>query len=549
MNHILSADRSRGAVPKASSAANAALWVATTACMLLHLQAGPAAGQCELGRLTASDAAADDWFGHSVSISGDTLLVGADGCDGPAGLDQGAAYVFVRQGRTWLQEAKLGAADPGRFDRFGVSVAIDRHTAVVGANWADGPGGDNQGAAYVFVREGTNWVQQAKLTAADGAAYDNFGTSVAISGDTVVIGAYGNDGPAGDNQGAAYVFVRQGTIWLPHTKLTAPEAAAGDQFGVSVSISGNILAVGANRDDFSLIDQGSTYTFVGGGTSWVCDTRHAPSDPESGDRYGTSVAISAEILVGGAEGYDGTAGADVGSAPMSARRSGHWFLMPRLMAADAEAGDEFGISVAVSGDIVVVGAHKKDVWTTPDAGAAYVFVRLGDNWAQETRLIAPVRDANDFFGYSVSVSGNVVAVGAHGHTGSEGARQGAVYVFGVGFDADLDRFVDGCDNCPDLENDQTDTDRDGDGDPCDNCPDIANPDQADADADGVGDACDNCPDAVNPDQADANADGTGDACEEYRYRYIGLCGAGASETMLPAVLILTAAPAYRRRRC
>src|SRR5439155_580953 len=158
----------------------------------------------------------------------------------------------------WTQEAKLTASDGAAGDNFGYSVAMDGDTAVVGSRSDDTPGGQNAGSAYVFVRTGTIWTQQAKLTASDGAAFDLFGQSVAVSGNTDVVGASADDTPAGDDAGSAYVFVRTGTTWTQRVHLLATDGAATDEFGVSVAVSGDTALVGAYRDDTAAgLDAGS----------------------------------------------------------------------------------------------------------------------------------------------------------------------------------------------------------------------------------------------------------------------------------------------------
>jgi hypothetical protein len=160
-------------------------------------------------KLAAGDVAAKDRFGRSVSISGDTAIVGAV-YDDDAGGNSGATYIFVRSGTSWTQQTKLTASDTTVGDWFGCSVAISGEVAIVGA-WRDDDAGDASGSAYIFVRSGTSWTQQSKLIASNTAAYDNFGVSVAISGDTAIIGAFVVD--------FAYIFVRNGTSWMYMTMM------------------------------------------------------------------------------------------------------------------------------------------------------------------------------------------------------------------------------------------------------------------------------------------------------------------------------------------
>ncbi len=219
----------------------------------------------EIAKLVASDAAALDEFGLSVSISGDTAIVGALR-DDDVPNDSGSAYVFQKVAGTWTQVAKLTASDAAAGDHFGESVSISDDTAIVGAHFDDDVPNDS-GSAYVFVKPGGGWsgslTEDAKLTASDAAADDRFGLSVSISGDTAIVGALlDDDVPSGS--GSAYVFVKPGGGWADaneDAKLTASDAAALDAFGHSVSISGDTAIVGANGDDDGGESSGSAYVF------------------------------------------------------------------------------------------------------------------------------------------------------------------------------------------------------------------------------------------------------------------------------------------------
>ena len=210
----------------------------------------------ESAKLLASDGAAGDVFGFEVAVSGDTAVVGAFR-DDDKGTESGSAYVFVRSGTTWTQQAKLLASDGAAGDEFGFSVAVSGDTAVVGA-FRDDDKGTESGSAYVFVRSGTTWTQQAKLLASDGRLFDIFGISIAVSGDTVVVGASFDD-DNGSASGSAYVFARSGTTWTQQAKLLASDGAFFDTFGTSVAVSGDTAVVGAFRDDDKGTDSGSAW--------------------------------------------------------------------------------------------------------------------------------------------------------------------------------------------------------------------------------------------------------------------------------------------------
>ncbi|MCG6975904.1 MAG: FG-GAP repeat protein, partial [Acidiferrobacterales bacterium] len=199
----------------------------------------------EAQKLIASDGAAGDQFGRSVSVSGDTAVVGAYAKDS----SRGAAYVFTRTGDTWSYQAKLIAEDGVANDLFGFSVSVSGDTAIISAH-SDDDNGNSSGSAYVFTRSGSVWSQQAKLIAGDAAANDLFGVSVSVSGDTAVIGASLND-DNGNASGSAYVFTRSGGVWSQQAKLLAADGAANDQFGRSVSVSGDTAVVGAYAKDSS----------------------------------------------------------------------------------------------------------------------------------------------------------------------------------------------------------------------------------------------------------------------------------------------------------
>ena len=248
-------------------------------------------------KLTADDGASWDRFGSSVSISGDRVVVGAFGDNSGSG----SAYVFSYNGSTWTQEAKLTASDAAAGDYFGYAVSISGDRVVVGA-YGDDIG---SGSAYVFSYDGSTWTQETKLTASDAAGMDYFGWSVSISGDRVVVGAFADD-PAG----SAYVFSYDGNGWTQEAKLTASDAADGDDFGQSVSISGYTVVVGVSAADTG---SGSAYVFRYDGSDWAEETKLTASDAAAYDHFGYAVSISGDRVVAAALGDD-DGGADTGAA-------------------------------------------------------------------------------------------------------------------------------------------------------------------------------------------------------------------------------------------
>ncbi len=380
--------------------------------------------------LTANDGAASDFFGRSIALSGDTVVVGADNDDIGANLEQGSAYVFTRSGTTWTPQQKLTATDGAADDFFGNSVTLSGDTVVVGAVRDDMDTKVDQGSAYVFIRSGTTWTQQQKLTAADGVGHDDFGISVALSGDTVVVGASDAKIGANTNQGSAYVFTRSGSVWTQQQKLTANDGAALDQFGFSVALSGDTVVVGAASDDIGAnTNQGSAYVFTRSGTNWTPQQKLTANDGAAGDVFGFSVALSGDTVVLSAIGDDIGANANQGSAYVFTRSGATWAQQQRLTANDGAANDDFGHSVALSGDTVVVGSDRDDIGVNTDQGSAYVFTRGGLVWTQQQKLTAADGSANENFGYAVALSGDTVVVSAITKTIGTNVKQGAAYVF------------------------------------------------------------------------------------------------------------------------
>ena len=386
----------------------------------------------EQQKLVASDGAASDYFGISVSVSGDTAVVGAYADDVGANTNQGSAYVFVRSAGVWTEQQKLVASDGAPSDFFGYSVSVSGDTAVVGA-YSDNFGANaNQGSAHVFVRSAGVWSQQKMFTASDGAADDFFGRSVSVSGDTAVVGSYWDDVGANANQGSAHVFVRSAGVWSQQKKFTASDGAAGDKFGISVSVSGNTAVVGAYADDIGgTTNQGSAYVFVRSAGLWTEQQKLIASDGAASDQFGVSVSVSGDTAVVGAYADDVGANTAQGSAYVFVRSAGLWTQEQKLVASDGASADYFGFSVSVSGDTAVVGSYLDDVGANANQGSAYVFVRSAGVWTQQQKLVASNGAASDVFGYSVSVSGDTAVVGANADEFNANMDPGSAYVFGL----------------------------------------------------------------------------------------------------------------------
>ena len=272
-------------------------------------------------------------------------------------------------------------------------------------------------------------VQQAQLTAADASAGDQFGYSVALLGDTAVVGACYDNVGGNTYRGSAYVFVRSGGVWTQQQQLTASDGAAGDYFGYSVAISGGSVVVSAPGNNAGAIDQGSAYVFVRSGTTWSQQQKLIAADGAASDWFGWSVALSGETAVVGAYADDVGANAGQGSASVFVRSGTTWSEQQKLTAADGAAGDTFGCSVAISGDTAVVGASSDTVGANAGQGSAYVFARSGSTWSQQQKLTAADGAADDFFGCSVTVSAGTAVVSAYADDIGANANQGSAYVF------------------------------------------------------------------------------------------------------------------------
>ncbi|MCI5145605.1 MAG: hypothetical protein D3923_08745 [Candidatus Electrothrix sp. AR3] len=386
----------------------------------------PAYAQLELKmvqKLLSDDGAAEDQLGYSVSVDGDTAVIGAN-YDDDQGDRSGSAYVFVRSGTEWIQQQKLIAPDGAADDMFGSAVSVDGDTIVIG-NSLDDDKALNAGSAYAFTRSGTDWSLQQKFTALDGTAHDRFAGSVSIDGDTIVIGA-ANDDEKGRSSGSAYVFTRTGETWTQQEKLVAYDASNYDNFGTSVSVDSDTIAVGAWADDSA---SGSVYVFTRSGTGWNLQQKIIANDAASEDRFGGAVSLSQDTVLIGSHGNDEN-GNYAGAAYVFLRSDSTWNIQQKIV---GDPGTGFGRSVSLSGDTAVIGSPSSDDYGK-DSGAAYVFTRSGEIWTEQRRLIASDGAAGDIFGgYSNSIvsvdSNNTILIGSLFNDNVNGINAGAAYMF------------------------------------------------------------------------------------------------------------------------
>jgi hypothetical protein len=401
---------------------------ALTAAEVSTIVANGPFGKCRIdgsqqAKLVPADGAFLDRFGQWLGVDGDTAVVGSFQ-DDDRGFDSGSAYVYTRTGAAWSEQAKLLASDGTGGDAFGISVAVDGDTAVVGAHLND-DAGSSSGSAYVFTRSGTTWTQQAKLVAPDAATLDRFGFAVDIDGDTVVVGARDDD-DNGTESGAAYVFDRTGTTWTFTTKLLASDGTALDLFGETLALDGDRIVVGAPGDDpGSGASAGSAYVFRRVGGVWSQEVKLAASDGAAGDEFGSAVGISGPRVVVGSY-LDDDLGTDSGSAYAYSVQTGTWVEEAKLLSADGAAGDWFGLAVDLDGQVTIVAARNDDDNGT-DSGSAYLFARVAGSWSQSDKLLADDGRPFDAFGWSVAIDGLTALSGAL--TDDAGVNSGSAYVF------------------------------------------------------------------------------------------------------------------------
>lgn len=382
----------------------------------------------EVVKIVPSDRDFFDYFGI-VDIDGDYAVVGAMYSDyNGGGIRTGSAYIYIKEGNNWVQLQQIASEEGEDNAFFGQSVAINGDNIIVGALYgATDANGENPisgaGSAYIYKLEGGIWVQKQKIVAQDRETNDAFGVSVDIKGDYAIIGASSEN-----NNGAAYVFKNEEGVWVQQQKIVAPERAIDDQFGFSVAIDNDFIIVGAYKEDEDNIeenflqDSGSAYIFRRDGNIWLPQQKIVALDRAAQDQFGWNVAIMGDYAVIGS--YQGKLDAN-GQNPLNGAGSAYifkwdginWEQQQKIVASDRASQDSFGRSVAIDGDYVVVGADQGKLDANGEnplnnAGAAYIFKRNEDNWTQQQKIVASDRGADDIFGYYVSIGSNRVIVGA-----------------------------------------------------------------------------------------------------------------------------------------
>ncbi len=373
--------------------------------------------------ITASDAQAEDIFGTRVATSGENILVGTPFHDA-SGLSSGAAYLYRPDGLGGTIETKLLASDGEQGDQFGMDVALSGDNILVGA-----PGYDtdvfNAGAVYLYRPDDAGGLTETKITASDGQEADTFGRYVAMSGENLLVGARYQDA-AGDRAGAAYLYQPDGAGGFVETKFTASDAASNDLYGSAVAIVGDTILIGAPLHDSGGSNAGAVYLYKSDGAGGFIETKITASDAQPGDLFGFSVALSGDAFLVGAiqiQGFETSAGAVYHYQPNLMGG----FTETKITSSDGQSGDQFGTSVALAVGNILVGARHHD-GTGLNTGAAYLYRPDGIGGLEETKLSTNDGQAYDNFGADVALIGHKSVVSAPGHDGAA-VNAGVVYVF------------------------------------------------------------------------------------------------------------------------
>lgn len=377
-------------------------------------------------RVLSPDGVVNDQFGVALAVSGQTLLVGANAQDA-GGEDAGAVYFFEQVDQRWIFDQKIVLPESAPADGFGFAVDLDGNYAVVGA-LGDDEAAENAGAAYVYLRENDGWQFLQKLTADDAVANDAFGFSVALADPYLIVGARGAD-DNGNSSGAAYIFQRSGAQWIQRPKLTANDGTSGDFFGTAVAINNRFAVVGAELADGDVPGTGAAYVFENRGALWLHRVKLQASDGALLDQFGASVSLAGNMVLVGARAHDAGA-VDAGAAYLFDEVADGFSEIAKLQAATPASNSFFGHAVALQEEealFVLVGAPGSDV-AGVEAGAAHVFEPLAGRWQSVAQLL-PFDNAP---GSEMGIA--VAATNTHAFAGSwqdavSGVESGSVFAF------------------------------------------------------------------------------------------------------------------------
>ena len=377
-------------------------------------------------KVTASDGTANSYFGSAAALNGSTALIGADGDNS----FQGAAYLFTKSNGSWSQGQKLTASDGLAGDEFGYRVVLANDTLLVGAFTATVGGNASQGAAYLFTESNGAWSESQKLTASDGGLFDNFGASVALDGSTLVVGANGATVGGNAAQGALYVFTESNGTWTQTQKLTANDGAAYDNFGLSVALKGSTILVGSPQAAIGgNAGQGALYVFTESNGTWSQVQKLTASDGTANSSFGESVALNGSTALIGANNATVNGHSFQGAAYIFSESNGTWSQVQKLTASDGAANSNFGSAVALNGSTALIGADGSTVGGNTYQGKAYLFMESGGNWSQSDTFIASDGAVDDYFGAALAWDGVTALISTPHPTIGGNSYQGAAYFY------------------------------------------------------------------------------------------------------------------------
>jgi hypothetical protein len=377
-------------------------------------------------KVTASDGTANSYFGSAAALNGSTALIGADGDNS----FQGAAYLFTKLNGSWSQGQKLTASDGLAGDEFGYRVVLANDTLLVGAFTATVGGNASQGAAYLFTKSNGTSSESQKLTASDGGLFDNFGASVALDGSTLVVGANGATVGGNAAQGAVYVFTESNGTWTQTQKLTANDGAAYDNFGLSVALKASTILVGSPQAAIGgNAGQGALYVFAESNGTWSQVQKLTASDGAANSSFGESVALNGSTALIGANNAAVNGHSFQGAAYIFTESNGTWSQVQKLTASDGAANSNFGSAVALNGSTALIGADGSTVGGNTYQGKAYLFMESGGNWSQSDTFIASDGAADDYFGAALAWDGVTALISTPHPTIGGNSYQGAAYFY------------------------------------------------------------------------------------------------------------------------
>jgi hypothetical protein len=379
-------------------------------------------------KIMASDPATNDQFGRSVAISGTTVAVGSPSADTQTIDNAGAVYIYTQSGGVWTQQAKL-LGDGANINRFGRSVALSGDLLIVGAPGEYNGSPDRYGAVYIFTRAGSTWTQQTKLYPSD-QVEGNYGVDVAYSGNTLVVGD-DYHGVAGSSRlGRAYVYTYEGSTWTLQSTLSASSAVAEDYFASAVAISGDTILVGASgRENGTVMNAGAAFVFTRSGTTWTQQAIVTHTGAAADDNFGQAVSLDGDSAVIGAPYQDFIGQGERGAAHVFTRSGTTWTQQATLSVSDGSNSEYMGFAVSIRGTQVLVSTHTKPINSVSGAGAVYRFTGSGSSWTQTEKHAASDYGTDDNFGIAVAADGNLFVVGSYLESTSPATSNGAAYIF------------------------------------------------------------------------------------------------------------------------